>query len=165
MATEIWVNIGSGNELFQAINTPFTQVLRPLCLPCTTTKLARLPLKAQRGPQGCLDRSRVAQRTFRILHGRYGRCEILSMFKTVAQRSLRRLVAHRSLKGGRMKVCVSPWSQNRCTWVGHWSPHKIILVVPLQQFSWFNECTRVVLQQLHRNRSFWFWVTTEHPGQ
>ena len=36
-------------------------------------------------------------------------------------------------------------------------------VVPLQQFWWFKEGTRVVLQQLHRNRTFWVWVTTECP--
>ena len=39
--------------------TPFTQGLRPLCLPCTTTKLTRSPLKAERRPNGCLGRSRV----------------------------------------------------------------------------------------------------------
>ena len=31
-------------------NTPFTQGLRPLCLPCATTKLTRSPLKAERRP-------------------------------------------------------------------------------------------------------------------
>ena len=105
-------------------NTPFTQGLRPLCLPCATTKLVRSPLKAERRQNGCLGRSRVAQRTFRHRHGRHGRREVLSMFKTVAQRSPRRSVAHRSLKGGRMKAHTSPWSQNGCTVVGHWSPSK-----------------------------------------
>ena len=99
-------------------------MLRPLCLPCATTKLARSLLKAQRGPNSGLGHSRVVQRTFRPWHGRHGRREVLSMFKTVAQRSLRRLVAHRSLKGGRRKAHASPWSQNGCTGVGHWSPHK-----------------------------------------
>ena len=106
-------------------NTPFTQGLRPLCLPCATTKLARLPLKAQRRPRGCLGHSGVAQRTLKPRHGCHGRREVLSMFKTVAQRSSRRLVAHRSLKGGRRKAYVSPWLQNRCTGVGHWSPRPI----------------------------------------
>ena len=103
-------------------NTPFTQGLRPLCLPCATTKMARSPLKAEGRTNGCLGRSRVAHRTFRHRHGRHGRREVLSMFKTVAQRSPRRSVAHRSLKGGRMKAHTSPWSQNGCTMVGHWSP-------------------------------------------
>ena len=104
--------------------TPLTQGLRPLCLPCATTKLARSPLKAEGRPSSCLGRSRVAHRTFRHRHGRHGRREVLSMFKTVAQRSPRRSVAHRSLKGGRMKAHTSPWSQNGCTVVGHWSPSK-----------------------------------------
>ena len=102
--------------------TPFTQGLRPLCLPRATTKLSRSPLKAEGRQNGCLGRSRVVHRTFRHRHGRHGRREVLSMFKTVAQRSPRRSVAHRSLKGGRMKAHTSPWSQNGCTVVGHWSP-------------------------------------------
>ena len=91
----------------------YTQGLRPLCLPCSTTILARSPLKAEGRPNDCRGRSRVVHRTFRHLHGRHGRREILSMFKTVAQRSPRRSVAHRSLKEGRMS-----------TVVGHWSPSK-----------------------------------------
>ena len=207
-------------------NTPFTQGLRLLCLPCATTKLARSPLKAEGRPNGCLGRSRVAHRTFRHRHGRHGRREVLSMFKTVAQRSPRRSVIHRSLKGGRMKAHTSPRSQNKCTVVGHWSPSKkcehcvsiwatrlpplyhhcasfgrpmasierllwrpLCLhsattatleppwqwfclhsaffarpVVPLQQFWSFKEGTRVVLQQLHRNRTFWVPATTERPS-
>ena len=76
---------------------------------------------AQRKQKGCLGRSRVAQRTFRPRHGRHGRSEVLSMFETVAQRSPRRSVANRSLKGGRRKAHASPWSQNGCTGVSHWS--------------------------------------------
>ena len=206
--------------------TPFTQGLRPLCLPCATTKLARSPLKAEGRPKGCLGRSRVAHRTFRHRHGRHGRREVLIMFKTVAQRSPGRSVAHRSLKGGRMKAHTSPWSQNGCTVVGHWSPSKkcehcvsiwatrlpslyhhcasfgrpmasierslwrpLCLhsattatleppwqwfclhsaffarpVVSLQQLWSFKEGTRVVLQQLHRNRTFWVPATTERPN-
>ena len=60
-------------------------------------------------------------------------------FALVVQRSLRRLLAHRSLKGGGRKVHASPWSQNGCTWVDHWSPYRIIPAVPLQQFWLFNE--------------------------
>ena len=207
-------------------NTPFTQGLRPLCLPCATTNLAWSPLKAERRQNGCLGRSRVAHRTFRHRHGRHGRREVLSMFKTVAQRSPRRSVAHKSLKGGRMKAHTSPWSQNGCTVVGHWSPSKkcehcisiwatslpslchhcasfgrpmasierslwrpLCLhsattatleppwqwfclhsaffarpVVPLQQLWSFKEGTRVVLQQLHRNRTFWLPATPESPN-
>ena len=118
-------------QVFRTANmyTPFTQGLRPLCLPCATTKLARSPLKAERRPHCCLGRSRVVHRRFRHRHGRHGRCEVLSMFKTVAQRSPRRSVAHRSLKGGRRKAHTSPWSQNGCTVVGHWSPRKICLLL------------------------------------
>ena len=210
----------------ESANTPFTQELRPLCLPCATTKLARSPLKAEGKPNGCRGRSRVAHRTFRHRHGRHGRHEVLGMFKTVAQRSPRRSVAHRSLKGGRMKAHTSPWSQNGCTVVGHWSPSKkcehcvsiwatrlpslyhhcasfgrpmasierslwrpLCLhsattatleppwqwfclhsaffarpVVPLQQLWSFKEGTRVVLQQLYRNRTFWVPAITERPN-
>ena len=129
----------------------------------------------------------------------------------------------RSLKGGRMKAHPSPWSQNGCTVVGHWSPNKkmrtlcinlsdtsALLVpplcrplasnerslwwplclhsattatlepqwqwfclhsaffvrpfVPLQQLWSFKEGTRVVLQQLHRDRTFWVPATTERPN-
>ena len=207
-------------------HTPFTQGLRRLCLPCATTKPAKSPLKAEGRPNGCFGRLRVAHRTFRHRHGRHGRREVLSMFKTVAQRSPRRSVAHRSLKGGRMKAHTSPWSQNGCTVVGHWSPSKkcehcvsiwatrlpslyhhcasfgrpmasierslwrpLCLhsattatleppwqwfclhsaffarpVVPLQQLWSFEEGTRVVLQQLHRNRTFWVPATTDRPN-
>ena len=175
---------------------------------------------------GCLGRSRVAHRRFRHRHGCHGRREVLSMFKTVAQRSPRRSVAHRSLKGGRMKAYTSPWSQNGCTVVGHWLPSKKCEhcasiwathlpslyhhcasfgrpmasierslwwplcfhsattatleppwqwfylhfpffawpVVPLQQLWSFKEGTRVVLQQLHRNRTFWVPATAERPN-
>ena len=34
--------------------------------------------------------------------------------------------------------------------------------VPPQQLWSFKEGTRVVLHQLHRNRTFWVWATTEH---
>ena len=61
---------------------------------------------------GCHGRSKVAQRMFRLRHGRHGRREVLSMFKTVAQRSPRR------------KAHASPWSQNGCARVGDWSPSK-----------------------------------------
>ena len=105
-------------------NTPFTQGLRPVCLPCAIAKLTRSPLKAQRRRKGCRGRSRVAQRTSRSRHGRHGRREVLSMFKTVAQRSPRRPVAHRSLKGGRRKAHASPWSHKGGTGVNHWSPRK-----------------------------------------
>ena len=106
-------------DLDRSANTPFTQGLRPFCLHCATTKLARSPLKAERKQNGCLGRSMVVHRTFRHRHGRHGRREVLSMFKTVAQWSPRRLVAHRSLKGGRRKAHTSPWWQNGCTVVGH----------------------------------------------
>ena len=145
--------------------------------------------------------------------------------QTVAQRSPRRAVTHRSLEGGRRKAHTSPWWQNGCTMVGHWSPRKkyVLLwiwatllpslyhhyasfgrpiasiersqwrqlclhsattatlqtpwqwfclhsasfvrpVAPLQQIWSFKEGTRVLLQQLHRNRTFWVWATTERPG-
>ena len=58
-------------------NTPFTQGLWPLCLPCATTKPARSPLKAEGRPNCCLGRSRVAHRTFRHRRGRHGRREVL----------------------------------------------------------------------------------------
>ena len=36
-------------------------------------------------------------------------------------------------------------------------------VVPLHQLWWFKEGTRTVRQQLHRNMTFWVWVTTARP--
>ena len=72
-------------------NTPFTQGLRPLCLPCATTKLARSPLKAEGRPNGCRGRSRVAHRTFRHRHGRHGRREVWACSKQ----------SHKGRRGGR----------------------------------------------------------------
>ena len=63
------------------------------------------------------------QRKFRSRQGRHGRRKVLSMFKTVAQRSPRS-AAYRSFKGGRKKTHSSPWSQNGYTGIGHWSPSK-----------------------------------------
>ena len=201
-------------------NTLFTQGLRPFCLHCATTKLARSPLKAERRQNGCVGRSMVVHRTFRHRHGRR---EVLSMFKTVAQRS----PGGRSLEGGRhthrhggrmdaqwsaigrpvkntycCEHCVSIWATllpslyHHCASFGRpiasiersqWRPlclhsattatlqppwqwfclHSASFarpVVPLQQIWSFKEGTRVVLQQLHRNRTFWVWGTTERPG-
>ena len=93
---------------------PFTQGLRPLGLPCATTKLARSPLKAEGRPNGCHGRSRVAHRTFRHRHGRHGRHgrrEVLSMFKTIAQRSLRRSVAQRRQDEGTHIAVIAEWMQ------------------------------------------------------
>ena len=118
---QVWNDLHS---LCRIGNNPFTQGLRPFCLHCATTKLARSPLKAGRRQNGCLGRSMVVHRTFRHRHGRHGRREVLSMFKTVAQRSPRRSVAHRSVEWGRRKAHTSPWWQNGCTVVGHWSPRK-----------------------------------------
>ena len=208
------------------VYAPIYTGLRPLCLPCTTTKPTRSPLKAQRRPKGRPGCWRVTKMTFTPRHGLHGRGEVLSVLKIVAQRSPMRSVAHRSLKGSRRKAHASPWSRNGCTGVGHWSHRKnaycckhcvpiwaMLLpplchpcasfvppitsierslwrplclhsatlgppwqwfcihsaslarpVVPLQQW-WLKEHTRVVLQQLHRNRTFWVWATTERPGQ
>ena len=77
----------------------------------------------------------MAQRTFRPRHGRRRRREVLSMFKTVAQRSPRRLVSRWSLKGGRRKAHVSPWSQNECRGVGHWSPRKNCVLVSTRRIN------------------------------
>ena len=222
--------MGLQNSRLHACYTPFTQGLRPLCLPCATTKPAMSPLKAQRRPKGCLGRSRVAQRTLRPRHCRHGRRKVLSMFKTVAQRSPRGSVTHRSVKGtggrqrhrhgrrmdvqgsviGRLvkmrscyKDCISIWTKplpplyHHCAPFGRaiasierplWQPlcfhsatttsleppwrwfclHSASFarpVFPLHQFWWLKEGTGVVLQQLHRNRAFWVWATTERPGQ
>ena len=84
---------------------------RSLCLPCATIKFARSSLEAQRRQNGCLGRSKVVHRRFRHRHGRHGRRGFLNMFKTVAQRSPRRLVAQRWLKGGRREAQTLPWLQ------------------------------------------------------
>ena len=111
------------------INTPFTQSLRPLCLPCATIKLTRLPLDAQRRQHGCLSRSKVVHRTFNNRHGRHGRHQVLSVFKTVAEGSPRRLVAQWSLKWGRGDAAASPWLQNGCRMVSQWSPCNICVLL------------------------------------
>ena len=72
-----------------------------MCFKYAATKLAKSPLNAQKTPEGCLGHSKVAQRTYRSRSGR--------------QRSPRRSVAQRSLKGGRRKAHASPWSQVVCT--------------------------------------------------
>ena len=77
---------------------PLHRCLRPLCLPQATIKLTRSPLDAQRRQHGCLDRSKVVTMMFHNRHGRYGRHQVLNVFKTVVGGSPRRLVAPGSLK-------------------------------------------------------------------
>ena len=101
-------------------NTPFTQGLRPFCLPCATIKLVRSSLEAQRRQNGRLGRSMVAHRMLKHRNGRHGRCEVFDMFKTVAQRSPSRMVAERSLTGGRAEAQGSPGLQKGRTIVGQW---------------------------------------------
>ena len=93
-----------------------------MCLPCATITFARSPLEAQRRQNGCLGRSKVVHRRFRHRQGRHGRRKFVNMFKTVAQRSPRRLVARRWLKGGRREAHSLPWWQNGGTVVDQWSP-------------------------------------------
>ena len=108
--------------------TPFTQGLRPLCLPCATTKLTRSPSKTQRRRKYCLGRSRVAQSTFRPRHGRYGRREVLSIFKQSHKgRRGGWALTSRSRAAGRRHTL--PWSQNGCTGVGHWWHRKLLRTV------------------------------------
>ena len=52
-----------------------------------------------------------------------------------------------------------PWQ-----WLCSQSAPFVRSFVPLQQLWLFKEDTRVVLQQLHRNRTFWVWATTECPN-
>ena len=211
----------SRNLVTHAANTPFTQGLRPFCLHCATTKLTRSPLKAERRQNGCLGRSMVVHRTFRHRHGRHGRCEVLSMFKTVAERSPRRSVAQRRQEEGTHIAVVAEWMHSGRPLVTSWKIRTVVNIVyqfeqrfclpcasfgrpiasiersqwrplclhsattatlqppwqwfclhsasfvrpvaPLQQLWSFKEGTRVVLQQLHRNRTFWVWATTERP--
>ena len=97
-----------------------------MCLPCATIKSARSSLEAQRRQNGCLGRSKVAHRRFRHRHGRHGRREFLNMFKTVAQRSPRRLVAQRWLKGGTSIAVVAEWRHKHCRGCrmeAQWSPN------------------------------------------
>ena len=75
---------------------------------------------------GCLCRSKVVHRTFNNRHGRH---QVLNVFKTVAEWSLRRLVAQRSLKWGKGDAVASPWLQNGCTMVGQWSPRNICVIL------------------------------------
>ena len=91
----------------RVINIPFTQSLRPLCLPRATIKLTRSPLDVQRRQHGWLGRSQVVNRTFNNRHGRH---QVLNVFKTVAEGSPRRLVAQRSLKWDWGNAAASPWS-------------------------------------------------------
>ena len=69
---DVFFDLGLNKRLS---NTPLTQGLRPFCLHCATTKLAKSPLKAERRQNGCLGRSMVVHRTFRHRHGRHGRRE------------------------------------------------------------------------------------------
>ena len=56
----------------QEVIPPFTQELRPSCLPCTTTNWPGRRCRHKEA-EGLPGRSRVAQRTFRPHHGRHGR--------------------------------------------------------------------------------------------
>ena len=51
-----------------------------------------------------------------------------------------------------------------CQWFCLHSAFFVRHVVPLQQLWSFKEGTGVVLQQLHRNRTFWVPATTERPN-
>ena len=198
-------------------NTPFTRGMRPFWLHCATTKLVRSPLKAERRQNGCLGRSMVVHRTFRHRHGRHGRREALSIFKTVAKEVGRSQVAQRMQEEGTHIAVVAEWMHSgqplvapvkntycceHCVSMCHhcasfgrpiasiersqWRPlclHSATTanlqppwqwfclhfaftlrpVAPLQQLWSFKEGTRVVLQQLHRNRTFWVWATAERP--
>ena len=150
-----------------------------LCAPLCDHKLAWSQLKHK----GCLGRSRVAQRTFRPRPGRHGRREVLSMFKTVTQRSQRRSVGkknvyccknyvliwamllprlyHHCASFGRPIASIER-SQSATTATLH-PPWKWFClhpayftrpVVPLQQCWWFKEGTGVVLQQLTQKQNF-----------
>ena len=128
---------------------------RSLCLPCATIKFARSSLEAQRRQNGCLGRSKVVHRRFRHHHGRHGRREFLNMFKTVAQRSPRRLVAQRWLKGGRREAQALPWLQNGGTMVAQWSPGNRCVLLHIFPSIWAMLLPPLSLEQLHRNRIFW----------
>ena len=114
----------TGNLHFTS-STPFTQGLR-LCASLLRPQF--WPGHNWRHTRG-LGRSMVVHTTLKHRNGRHGRREVLSMFKTVIQMSLRRSVTHRSLKGGRRKAHELPWSQNVCTVVGHWWPRKKVHIV------------------------------------
>ena len=81
--------------------TPFPQRLQPLWLPPYNWSDRRWMHRGGRTVSSvvqkwCIGRSDLAPR-----HGRHGRHEVWKLFKTVPQRSPRRLVARRSLKRGR----------------------------------------------------------------
>ena len=68
----------------------------------------------------------MVHRRFRHRHGRHGRREFLNMFKTVAQRSPRRLVAQRRQKGGTSIAVVAEWRHKHCRGCrmeAQWSPN------------------------------------------
>ena len=109
-------------------NTPFTQSLRPPCLPRATIKVTRSSLDTQRRHHGCIGRSKVVHRTFNSRHGRRGRHQVLNVFKTAAEGSPRRLVAQRSLNWGKGGAVASPWLQNGCTSVSQSSPRNICVL-------------------------------------
>ena len=70
--------------------------------------MARSPSKSQRRSKGWLGRSRVANGMSRPPHVRHGCYEVLTMFKTVTQRSPRSLVTQSSSKNAyHCKRCVS----------------------------------------------------------
>ena len=84
-------------------------------------QLQRLRLK--RRLHGCLACPNIVHRMFRHLHGCNDHCQVFSVFKTVAQRSTWRLVAHRSFKWGRREAHVLLWLQNGCTMVSKCLQH------------------------------------------
>ena len=214
----------SPDNFYTFVYAPFTHGLRSLCLLCATTKLTRSLLGAQRMPKVCLDRSRVAPQD--VQTSPWTPCSpwnfghVQNSRTKVAEEVGHSQVAQRRKR----KARTSPWSQNGCIGVDHWSPIKLRAVVntvyqfercfclhcssfgrlieslerslwrplcldstttatlespwqwfclhsasfarpvvPLQQFWWSKESTRIVLQWLHRSRTFWVWATTERP--
>ena len=104
--------------------TPFTQELRPFCLPCVTEKLPRSLLKAQRRPKGCLGHSRVVHRMFRRRHGHR---EVLKMLKKSCIKVAEEVVRSQEVGGRHMHRHIV-----------HWSPHKKLHTVVniVFQFEW-----------------------------
>ena len=97
----------------------FHKGLQCLCLPCVTIWQVTT-FREQMRLNVCLGYSKMAHRMFRHLHGCHGHCKVFSVFKTVAQRSTWRLVAHQSLKWGRREAHALLWLQNGCTMVSKW---------------------------------------------
>ena len=150
---------------------------RPMCHPWKTTATVRPPFCLQRRPGQFCGRTREAQRSQPLCKGGINKGVLLWTLQVSIWATLLPSLYHHCASFGRPVASIerSLWrplylhSATTATLESPWqwfclrSASFARPVMSLQQLRSFKEGTRVVLQQLHRNRTFWVWATTERP--